>query len=74
MGHNFNYITITEEIIPVIFKFTDKNCPSYKIEEKNIIIDFDKELYYTIPEDLKQKKESDNDEEFYFEEYNHFED
>ena len=45
MGHNYNSIYLINLIIPSIIKFTEKNCPSYKMENKNIIIDFDKKLY-----------------------------
>ena len=67
MGHNYKMIFLKSKIIPTIIEFTEKNCPSYKIEnsqkeKNNIIIDFDKE-YYELPEELKQKLELNNFEE-----------
>ena len=68
MGHNLNYNDIFDLVIPTIIKFTEKNCPTYKIENKDIKIDFDKELY-AFPEGIKKDNDSDDEEELnYFEE------
>ena len=50
MNHNYTKNFLLTKIIPVIIKFSEKYCPSYKIEKNqneknNILIDFDKKFY-----------------------------
>lgn len=52
MGHNYDFCFLEDKIIPLIVKFAEKNCLTFKLE--NIIIDFKK--YY-----CSKKKINDDD-------------
>ena len=57
MTHNFLYEDLVKDIIPYIVKFVDKYCPLDNSENKNIIIDFDKD-FYILPEELQKELSS----------------
>ena len=57
MTHNFLYEDLVKDIIPYIVKFVDKYCPLNNSENKNIIIDFDKD-FYILPEELQKELSS----------------